>query len=215
MPESRTQNGVFITGTDTGVGKTHIGKRLIQALLQLGISVQPRKPAESGCNEQDGQLIPSDGHELMQAAELSDIDTVTPFRFRHPLSPPRAASLSGKSLSLRELIDACNADPAYFRVIEGAGGFLSPIADNGLNADLAQALGLPVILVVADKLGCVNHCLLTLEAIEHRGLDIAAIVVNQINATDPDMDNLGEIKRLTENTVYADSDLLELAQEFT
>jgi len=213
MVEHKIGNGIFITGTDTGVGKTHVGARLIRSLVDQGVVVMPRKPAESGCSLEHDQLVPADGMTLMSAAGLSDIDVVTPYRFEQPLSPPRAALLSNQHLHMDQLIGACQTEAEGFAVVEGAGGFLSPLAEDALNADLAVALSFPVLLVVADKLGCVNHCLLTLEAIENRGLNVAGIVLNQIEADKEGMDNQSEIERLSNKKVYPDSEIEQLARQ--
>ncbi|MDX1335914.1 MAG: dethiobiotin synthase [Gammaproteobacteria bacterium] len=213
MVINKTRNGIFITGTDTGVGKTHVGARLIRSLVDQGIKVIPRKPVESGCSLEHDQLVPSDGMTLMSAAGLSDINAVTPYRFEPALSPPRAATLSNKHLLMDQLVDTCQTKTEDFIVVEGAGGFLSPLSADGLNADLAASLGLPVLLVVADKLGCVNHCLLTLEAINNRGLNVAAVVLNRIEADKDGMDNLDEIERLSNIKVYPDSEIEQLARQ--
>jgi dethiobiotin synthetase len=213
MVDQKLRNGIFITGTDTGVGKTHVGARLIRSLVKQGIKVIPRKPAESGCTLELDQLVPADGMNLMSAACLSDIEAVTPYRFEQPLSPPRAALLSDQHLLMDQLVDACQSETEDFIVVEGAGGFMSPLAEDGLNADLAVALSLPVLLVVADKLGCVNHCLLTLEAIKNRGLHVAGIVLNQIEADKDGMDNQSEIERLSIIKVYPDTEIEQLARQ--
>ena len=201
-------SGLFVTGTDTEVGKTYIGARLISQLRERGIAVAPRKPAESGCKLIDGELVPSDGMSLMQAAGLDHIADVTPYRFEAALAPPVAASLEGKNIRLEQLTDACAADPDHFMVVEGAGGFLSPLAEDGLNADLAVALKLSVLLVVADRLGCINHCLLTVEAIEHRGLTIAGVILNQIDK-EGTPGNIEEIRSRVSCPVYLGSELKE------
>jgi dethiobiotin synthetase len=196
-------NGLFITGTDTDVGKTYISTLLIRALRSHGVLVAPRKPVESGCRHSpDGSLLPADGMALLEAAGLDDLSIVTPFRFKAALSPPRAAALEGQELELASLVNASQVKDS-FAIVEGAGGFLSPISEDGLNADLAMALQLPVIVITPDRLGCVNHCLLTCEAIERRGLSILAVILNR---TGPDsaldnMDNAEEIRRLTPHPV--------------
>ena len=170
-------DGIFITGTDTGVGKTYVGSRIVRGLKQRGIAVDPRKPVESGCERCDHGLHPADAIEYAEALDdLSALDRICPLRFEAPLAPPVAARQAGRSLSLTEVIQACG-NSAGLRVIEGAGGFLSPLADDGLNADLAVALALPVVVVAANRLGCINHLLLTLEAIERRGLTMLGVVL--------------------------------------
>lgn len=177
--------GVFITGTDTGVGKTEVGRRLVAALLGRGERVRVRKPVESGCAEIGGELIPADARALHEAAGgMEPLERVCPFRLRAAISPERAAVLEGRRLRIEDLLKASLAgvDAGDFLVVEGAGGFYSPLAEGALNADLAQRLGLPVLLVVADRLGCINHALLSVEAISARGLPLAALVMNR--ATD-------------------------------
>lgn len=193
------RQGVFITGTDTDVGKTYIGSRLANTLWQKNIPLAPRKPAESGCQTIDGKLVGADSSAYFQAcAEAVSLDTINPFRFTAALAPPAAAKAEGKTLSLRELERACEAlEENSFLLVEGAGGFLSPMADDGLNADLASALKLPVLIVAADKLGCINHILLTIESVTARGLEVAAIVLNRI---DPDTSTQSNLSWLQQNT---------------
>lgn len=203
MSMKPTSVGVFITGTDTGVGKTYLSSRLIKALHQRGQSITARKPVESGCRKtSEGYLFPDDGYQLCEAAGNDTLDTVTPYRYEAALSPPRAAALEGKSLQLNELSAACIPTHGPL-IVEGAGGFLSPIANDGLNADLAVALNLPVLIVAPDRLGCINHCLLTCEAIERRGLEIIAIILNQPEITaDEEMNNAEELRRLISYPVF-------------
>jgi dethiobiotin synthetase len=193
---SDAPRGVFITGTDTGVGKTYLAVRLIRALVARGLAVAPRKPVESGCELVQGQPWPADGAALQQAAGGgTPLQEVCPWRLRHALSPERAAELEGVRLGLADLIGACRTDADRFLVVEGAGGFYSPLTRDGLNADLAQALGLTVVMVTADRLGCINHVLLSAEAVRSRGLALGAIV---LSAADPDpaplMDNAAALR---------------------
>ncbi len=172
--------GCFITGTDTGVGKTHFAATLIRNLRRQGVSVRVRKPVESGCRLQAGRLVPEDASLLNQAAgNPEDLDLVCPYRLAAALSPERAARMANLSLSLQALVSACHTDKESLLVVEGAGGFYSPIAEGYLNADLAQALRLPVILVAADRLGVINQVLLATEAVRNRKLTLAAVVLNQ------------------------------------
>lgn len=194
--------GVFITGTDTGVGKTRVGAALAHLLTGCGLRVRPRKPVESGCPEEAGGLMPQDAWTLREAAGGVDaLDSVCPYRLRAPLSPERAARLlEGVPLSLGMLYEACWAEVGDedFLLVEGAGGFYSPIAEAALNADLAGGLGLPVLVVAADRLGTLNHTLLTVEALRMRGLTLAGPVLNQPHPTAPDaegMDNAADLER--------------------
>ncbi|OOG28561.1 dethiobiotin synthase [Thioalkalivibrio denitrificans] len=191
-------NGFFITGTDTGVGKTVVACALIRALRAAGRHVDPRKPVESGCEPQGDALYPADGAALRDAAgdPLPDLSVVTPYRLRHALSPERAARLERRALNISALREACLSAhaPGATLVVEGAGGFYSPLARDGLNADLAQALGLPVILVAPDRLGVINHVLLTAEAIRNRGLDLALVVLSAHDTHGPEgMDNASDL----------------------
>jgi dethiobiotin synthetase len=181
--------GYFITGSDTDVGKTYIACELIEQLRKLYINLETRKPAESGCQiGKSGELIASDAKKLQLANQnLETIERIAPFRFRAALAPPRAASLEGHSLKIDALSDACSLDNRNnMLIVEGAGGFYSPLAQNGLNADLASLLQLAVIIVVNDRIGAVNQALMTIQAVESRHLVIAAIVMNQVNE---DIDN--------------------------
>lgn len=189
--------GLFITGTDTQVGKTFIGAGLVASLYQQGLPVLPRKPVESGCVFEQGQLVPNDGLLYHKAVDASvPLDVITPYRFAAALAPPRAAQAENRNITLAQLYAAAlagvNANP--FLVVEGAGGFYSPIADDGLNADLAAMLRLPVLLVAANRLGCINHILLTVEAVINRGLSVTHIVLNAINPDSSSVDNLIDLK---------------------
>jgi dethiobiotin synthetase len=172
--------GVFITGTDSSVGKTFISCGLANALRQAGVSVVARKPVEQRCQRRGGALYPTDGLALAQAAgESEPIDTVTPFRLAGIISPSATAERASGAVDLAALIEAVHAGPtSAFRVVEGAGGFLSPLAVDASNADLARALDLAVVVVTADRAGCINHARLTVEAAQQRGLRVAAVVVN-------------------------------------
>ncbi len=182
-------SGLFITGTDTGVGKSEVTAALAAALVADGITVYPRKPVESGClpNTHEEPLFPQDGYQLQQASgNREPLQTITPYRFEHALSPDRAAQLAGVTLTLEQLTRACQTpnNENSTALIEGAGGFYSPIANNALNADLAQSLGYPLVLVAEDRLGGVNQVLLARDAILSRGLRLVAIVLNCAAPTD-------------------------------
>lgn len=192
--------GVFITGTDTGVGKTRIGAALAWQLARCGLRVRPRKPVESGCPDGPEGPMPQDALTLREAAGGADpLDRVCPYRLRAPLSPERAARLEDVPLSLGMLYEACWAKvgPGDFLLVEGAGGFYSPMAQGALNADLAGGLGLPVLVVAADRLGTLNHTLLTVEAVRMRGLTLAGLVLNQPipQADTGGMDNAEDLAR--------------------
>jgi len=191
-------NGYFITGSDTNVGKTHVACEIVRQLRRRGVDVETRKPTESGClSSSSGDLTAHDAAALQQANEhLESIERISPYRFRAALAPHRAARLENRKLYLEELIDACSRDhPRHRLLVEGAGGFYSPLAENALNADLASALQLPVIIVVNDRIGAVNQALMTIEAVQSRHLRVAAIVLNAIDTpTDDAMDNAADLQ---------------------
>ncbi len=189
--------GVFITGTNTDVGKTFVAVELARQLCQRGINVIPKKPVESGCLMQGGQLIPHDAVALKEAANYTGaLSDICPFRFEPPISPVRAAHLANKVLTTEQLVNIClQGSENGFTLVEGAGGFYSPLAENGLNADLAVALQLPVILVAADKLGVLSQVLLNVEAIQMRGLPLAGVVLNALDATiNENMNNSADLR---------------------
>ena len=193
-------HGVFITGTDTGVGKTRIGAALAHMLLGRGLSVRVRKPVESGCHKgTDNALVPQDAAVLRKAAGSTEpLEIICRYRLQAPLSPERAAELEGMTLDLGRLHTACmeGIGSDDFLLVEGAGGFYSPIARGALNADLASGLGLPVLVVAADRLGTLNHTMLTVEAVRMRGLTLAGLILNQpAPLSDPMMDNAAELER--------------------
>lgn len=190
--------GLFTTATDTNVGKTWVGSRLVAELKRLNVDVQARKPIESGW---PSSLPENDTDAWKLANAMGQIDAlpiVCPNRFTAALSPDRAAMLEDKEVTLKKLYQDClnEVKESDFLYVEGAGGFYSPICSDGLNADLAVSLDLPVLLVVEDRLGCINQTLLNVEAIARRGLKLTAIALNkpaQVE-TDQNMDNFSDIQ---------------------
>ena len=196
MQSTNLEKGIFVTGTDTDVGKTWFGCQLIEYLQQQKIDIAPRKPVESGWSD---DITQTDAWKLATASKKQhQLDIICPNRFKAPVSPVRAARLERHELSLMQLKRQCLATlkPKQLLYIEGAGGFYSPLCENGLNADLCQMLELPVILVAEDKLGCINQVLLSVEAIKQRGLTLIGIVLNQrdTNHSETLQDNLQDLK---------------------
>ena len=193
------KNGYFITGSDTDVGKTYIGCELLRQLRQHACQLEVRKPAESGCKpDAHGELIATDAQQLNAAnLQAEDMNRVAPNRFRAALAPHRAARLEGKVVKMANLIEVCSRDNIdHLLIVEGAGGFYSPLAEDGLNADLASVLQLPVIIVVSDRVGAVNQALLTIQAVESRHLTIAAIILNRVQADhELNMDNIADLRQ--------------------
>lgn len=167
------RRGAFITGTDTGIGKTWVACRLAEALHTRGLRVGVFKPAESG----DG----GDAAKLKKAAgSLLPLDLVRPYHFKRPLAPAVAAELEGARVSLaalRRCYDQIRRDSDLV-LVEGAGGLLVPYAPGLSGAGVAKALGLPLLVVGRAGLGTINHTLLTLEAARRRGLPLLGVVLN-------------------------------------
>jgi len=198
--------GYFITGSDTDVGKTYIACELIRQLCDLDTKLETRKPVESGCSTgESGELFPSDALKLQAANKnLETIERIVAYRFKAALAPPRAAALEGCHLQIADLLDACSIDNNnHLLIVEGAGGFYSPIAQNGLNADLASLLQLAVIIVINDRIGAVNQALMTIQAVESRHLVIAAIIMNQVNEDGENhMDNSEDLRSLCNYPIF-------------
>jgi dethiobiotin synthetase len=198
-------HGVFITGTSTDVGKTFIAVEIARQLSQRNITVIPRKPIESGCVKHGDELIPLDATALREAANYQGpLSEVCPYRFEPPISPVRAAHLANKILTTEQLVQIClDGSERGFLLVEGAGGFYSPLAENGLNADLAMALQLPVLLVADDKLGTLSQVLLNAEAMQMRGLYLAGVVINAITEKQNDyMDNVADLRERLDCPVF-------------
>lgn len=181
-----TRPGCFITGTDTDVGKTYISACLAATLVTHGITVAPRKPISSGCIRQpNGDLLSTDALALQRAAKsLEPLEVIGRYTLEPAISPHLALAQAGLNITIDDLYQACSVPNNYFALVEGAGGFYSPMASDGFNKTLAIRLGYPVILVVGNQLGCINHTLLTLEAIEASGLTLLAILVNHLQPVD-------------------------------
>lgn len=204
--------GVFVTGTDTGVGKTWVGVHLINALKTMDVDVIPRKPVESGW---DSDIKKTDAWKLANAAnKLNELESICPNRLTLAVSPARAARAENRMLTIEILTKQC-LDSLYgegFLYVEGAGGFYSPLAADGLNCDLAKALDLPIILVAENRLGSINQVLLSVNAIRHANLSLSAIVLNQTNVIEPPkykekdqliLSNLKDIQALVDVPVFS------------
>jgi len=177
---------VFVTGTDTGVGKTLVSCSILRALSRQGRRVGVYKPAETGCPRgPDGRLYGEDCRRLLAAANTGQAEgTVSSALYSIPAAPLVSAEAAGELLDPGAFQAAFEAlAPGYDSVlVEGAGGLLVPIAPGFTYADLMQQLRLPVLLVVGSKLGCLNHALLTLAELERRGLDVVGYVLNEQEA---------------------------------
>ena len=190
----------FVTGTDTEIGKTYVSLKLIGELRAQGKKVGVMKPVSAGCDYIEGLWRNDDAMALMAASNRVQTYTeVNPFAYKEPVSPHIAAKHSGRPIDLdrvKELFDyiASSSDSV---LVEGAGGWMTPLGEGNTMADLVKVLDIPVVLVVAIKLGCLNHALLTAEAIGSAGVELVGWVANDL---EPDMPYLSEnIKYLSES----------------
>lgn len=185
--------GVFVTGTDTEVGKTFASTVLIAALRARGLRVFPYKPVAAGAVRVGERWINEDTQALLAAAGLDEAASaqVTPVLLREPMAPHIAAAREGVSIDLRRLHGGLlrGAATADFCVVEGVGGFCVPLDDAHDTIDLARDIALPVVLVAGMRLGCLNHALLTARAIEAAGLELAGWIANELH---PAMNGLDE-----------------------
>jgi dethiobiotin synthetase len=192
MTRAPLAKGFFVTGTDTGVGKTLVSASLTRALVARGPRVAVMKPIASGSDPTPEGLRNSDALTLMAAANVpAAYEAVNPYCFLPPVSPHIAAREAGTAVDLallRSRFDAL-ASASDRVIVEGAGGWLAPISDTATMAELAAALGLPVLLVVGLRLGCLNHALLTRESLAARGLAFAGWIANAI---DPQFERVAE-----------------------
>jgi dethiobiotin synthetase len=173
--------GLFVTGTDTGVGKTVVTAAVARLLTRQGRAVRICKPVATGATWQRGRWVSEDTHLLAEAAGDTDLDAVTPWSFPEPAAPPVAARLAGVELTLEGLAAAVRRRAAAEAcvLVEGVGGLLCPLTEDATVADLVVELGLPLVVVARRALGTLNHTLLTREVARTRRLDVLGIVVNE------------------------------------
>ena len=175
--------GVFVTGTDTEVGKTVVSTALIRSLVASGMKVAGMKPIAAGATPSPEGLRNDDALALIAAANVSaPYETINPYCLAEPTSPHIAAANAGTRIELAPIVhgfDRLAADSDLV-VVEGAGGWHAPLNETQTMADLAAALDLPVVLVVGLRLGCLNHALLTAESIAARGLWLAGWIGNHV-----------------------------------
>ncbi|HAK89448.1 MAG: dethiobiotin synthase [Nitrospirae bacterium GWC2_46_6] len=182
--------GVFITGTDTGVGKTVVSAAIIRAMIKKGVKAGAMKPIETGCIKTRGKgLIPSDGIFLKEMAGMDDpINLITPIRFEHPLAPMVASKIEKRPIEIKKIFDAYKllSKEYDFMVIEGVGGLLVPIAKRQkakgrkvyFVADLIKDLKLSVVVVARPTIGTINHTLLTVNYALREGINILGVIIN-------------------------------------
>jgi dethiobiotin synthetase len=175
---------LFVTGTDTEIGKTLISCALLRGFTAAGLRAAAMKPIAAGAFELDGQWHNEDADQLDAAASVVLPPAMrTPYLLKTPAAPHIVAAHEGVTLDIGHIV-ACHREAcarADVVVVEGVGGFRVPLTDTHDAADLACALGLPVLMVVGVRLGCINHALLTAEAIARRGLRLAGWVANRVD----------------------------------
>lgn len=195
--------GLFITGTDTGIGKTHVASAVVAALHLRGLRTSVMKPIASGCESTEEGLRNEDALQLMSLASIDQTYAdVNPYAFAPAIAPHLAAEQAGVRIDLDEIHRSYTRNLLHsdICVVEGVGGWLVPINEDETVADLAALLQLPILLVVGMRLGCINHALLTIEQIEREDLPIAGWVANII---DPKMDCLDDnIQALQQRIPY-------------
>lgn len=189
---ARPVAGLFVTGTDTGVGKTLASVSIVRALVARGLAVAAMKPIAAGATPTPQGPRNADALALAAAASIAaPYGRINPYCLRAPISPHIAAAEEGVAIEVTVIRQhfAELARGADCVIVEGAGGWLAPIGDRETLADVARAVSLPVVLVVGLRLGCLNHALLSARAIEADGLELAGWIGNAI---DPDFDRAAE-----------------------
>tara|TARA_X000001036_G_scaffold437986_1_gene484664 strand:- start:1228 stop:1872 length:645 start_codon:yes stop_codon:yes gene_type:complete len=195
--------GFLVTGTDTDVGKTWFMLKFGELLIEKGIKFHFLKPVESGCEEPNNTLMPKDAMKFSELEKVS-LDKICKYMFKAYASPPKAAQMENKNIELNDIIKFIENNKynnSSFNIVEGCGGFFSPIANKKLTADLAVQLNLPIILVVKNTLGCINHTLLSIQSIKNLGLEIKFIVLNNISKNTP-LDNFEELSNYTDIPIF-------------
>jgi len=182
---------LFITGTDTGVGKTFFASSLVRALRSLGVEAVGFKPVETGCTPEcsDARLL----------GEASGVYLEPVYSFKTPVAPSVASELEGVKIEperIKERIRELSARHPFL-VVEGAGGIMVPITWSYTYLELASELSLPTVVVALNKLGVINHTLLTVEVLRNRGVEVKAVVLNSFKKEDESFDtNYQSLKRL-------------------
>ena len=208
MSGNASSDGLFVTGTDTGVGKTFLAARIARLLHDRRLDVGVMKPAETGCIVRQGELVPADARQLLAASGASDpLHLVNPYRFREPLAPMVAAEREGRRIVPNRILSAYRRLLARhdFLLVEGAGGLLVPLSRTFSYLDLVQAMAIPVLIVARPDLGTINHTVLTVMALHSRDIPVAGIVLNHQTRKRPGLavrTNPSAIRRLTGLKVF-------------
>ena len=197
--------GVFVTGSNTGVGKTTVAIEIVRHISKTR-AVKVRKPVETNCELSEQSYIPKDAIALSAACQLQEpLNKVCPYCFEIEASAELASTDSSEKLTLEDLVLACKCDvDENFVLVEGAGGLYSPIAEAALNVDLANELQLPLLFVIRDELGAISQALLTLEAAKKNKLTVACVVLNVVKSN-----NLSNKEALT---AYTETPVVSFSQ---
>ncbi len=193
--------GLFITGTDTGIGKTFVTGVMVLGLTKCGVDTGIMKPVETGCPYLDGVIHPVDATFLQEAADVKDeLDLINPFRFKTPVAPSIAARIEGKDVDFDVIARSYTILSTRHEIVlvEGVGGLLVPLSGSKTVADLVVALDLPAVLVAGCELGTINHTLLSLRCAEESGIEVAGIVFNRNSPESEEQEGfMEEIGRFT------------------
>ena len=183
----KKQKRIFICGTNTDVGKTFIGNIVVREMIKK-TETAIFKPIETGCILRNGRLIPNDSSIYFKALkERIPLDIINPFRFRPPISPKRAITLSRKIILIKDVISKLKSFSQYdYLLIEGAGGVCSPLTLDGLNIDLMKKINGQALLIAKDEIGVINSVLLTISILRKYRIPLLAIVLNRIEKSQPD-----------------------------
>jgi len=194
--------GVFVTGSNTGVGKTTVAIEIVRHISKTR-AVKVRKPVETNCKLSEQKYMPRDAIALSAACQLQEsLDKVCPYCFEIEASAELASVSSAEKLTLEDLVLACKRDvDESFVLVEGAGGLYSPIAKAALNVDLAIELQLPLLIVIRDELGAISQTLLTLEAAKKNKLTVACVVLNVVKSNN--LSNKEALSAYTETPVIS------------
>ena len=191
---------LFITGTNTEVGKTFVTCEMLEYLVKYKKSIAAFKPVETGCNKNNKILQPNDSKRFFKVlGKTLSLDLINPYRFIPPISPNRAIRLAKKKITLNDYCKKLNLLNAYnYILIEGAGGVCSPLSCDGLNIDFAKKVKMDSILVARDEIGVINNVILSINTFIKYKLNLRAIVLNRINKKQPcGMNNARELRSFT------------------
>ena len=191
---------LFITGTNTEVGKTFVTCEMLKHLVKSKKSTAAFKPVETGCNKNNKILQPNDSKRFYKVlGKTLSLDLINPYRFIPPISPNRAIRLAKENITLNDYCDKLNLLNTHdYILIEGAGGICSPLSCDGLNIDFAKKVKMDSILIARDEIGVINNVILSINTFIKYKLNLKAIVLNRINTKQPrGMDNVKELRSFT------------------